>query len=311
MRGSISQPGRAGALWWLDAALLAGLLPLLASCGLVGQHSATQAGARDSIKPTATRASGGPTQTQQAGVSPAPTVQWKLTWDDEFNKPSSLNKWVYETGGDGWSLKQLQYYDASNAAVDGRGDLVITTSTNGHDQQCWYGPCRYSSARMNTLGAFAQAYGRFEARIKVPVKSGIWPAFWMEGADIGQVGWPRCGEIDIVETNGKNPQLVQGFSHAPNNRHHGYFTLPEPLSAGFHVYRVDWTRKGITWFVDGYAYAHLSAYPGWPFDHPFFFILNVAVGGGWPGAPKSSTEFPAHMVVDWVRVYRKVTPKTA
>jgi beta-glucanase (GH16 family) len=237
-------------------------------------------------------------------------VQWKLTWDDEFNKPSSLSSWGYDTGGNGWQLNQLQWYDRTNAETNSHGDLVITASNDGNGHQCWYGPCRYSSVRMTTLGMFSQTYGRFQARIELPVGAGLWPSFWLEGANIEQVGWPRCGEVDIVELNGKNPNLVQGYSHSPHHTHQGYFTLPKSLSSGFHVYGIDWTSKGITWSVDGYAYAHLNAYAGWPFDHPFYIILNLAVGGSWPGSPNSSTSFPAHMLVDWARVYQETAPKS-
>jgi len=245
--------------------------------------------------------------TQQA-TAPA-AGRWKLTWQDEFNQPTSLRKWAFQTGGTGWSLKQLQWYGASNASVDGQGDLVITASKSGQGRQCWYGACRYSSVRMNTLSTFTQAYGRFEARIQVPIAAGLWPAFWLEGANISKVGWPRCGEVDIVESNGQDPDVVQGYAHALHNNHNGYFTLPRPLSAGFHVYGVDWNPQGITWFVDGYRYAHMNAYPGWPFSHPFYIILDLAVGGAWPGPPGASTHFPARMLVDWVRVYRAAPPK--
>jgi beta-glucanase (GH16 family) len=255
----------------------------------------------------ASHASHGPAATHKAQVPS--TARWRLTWHDEFNSPSSLNEWAYSVGGDGWSLKQLQWYDASNAVVDRQGDLVITASKNGQGQQCWYGPCRYSSVRMTTFNKFSQTYGRFEARIRIPTGAGLWPAFWLEGTNIFQVGWPESGEVDIVESNGQHPDLVQGYAHAPTNSHSSFFTLPSPISAGFHVYGVDWSPQGITWFVDGHPYGHMQAYPGWPFNHPFYIILNLAVGGSWPGSPNSSTPFPARMVISWVRVYREVTPK--
>jgi beta-glucanase (GH16 family) len=258
--------------------VLAGACLLVTSCGLI-------------IRPAAA----------------TPQSHWKLTWSDEFNSRAALNRWQYDVGGNGWSLKQLQWYDRSNATVDGQGDLDITAGKGGGGHQCWYGPCKYTSVRMSTYGKFAQTYGIIEARIKVPMARGLWPAFWIEGANVFKVGWPKCGEVDIVETNGQHPDLVQGFAHAPDYKHKAYYRLPQSLSAGYHVYGIKWTAQGISWFVDGHTYSHMSAYRGWPFSKPFYIILNLAVGGNWPGPPGPHTRFPAHMLVDWVRVYRDVT----
>lgn len=119
-----------------------------------------------------------------------------------------------------------------------------------------------------------------------------------------KVGWPACGELDVVEVNGKNPYLVSGYSHGPHKSHEAYLALPEPIAAGFHVYGIEWTPQVIIWTVDGRAYSRLYKYTGWPFDHPFFLLLDLAVGGKWPGSPRAATKFPARMFVDWVRVYR-------
>jgi beta-glucanase (GH16 family) len=150
---------------------------------------------------------------------------------------------------------------------------------------------------MQTQGIFAQAYGKFEARIKIPLGRGIWPAFWMDGAN---------GEIDIIETNSKLANEVHGAAHAPGVEHSASTTWNEPVSARYHTFGVVWTRTGITWTIDGHAYSRMAAYPGWTFNTPFFLILDVAVGGGWPGSPDATTRFPAYLTVDWIRVYRRV-----
>jgi beta-glucanase (GH16 family) len=232
---------------------------------------------------------------------------WILTLADNFDLPSSLKQWNFSVGGNGWSLKQLQWYDKANATVDQNGQLVITASKGGDGNSCWYGPCQYTSTRMSTLGTFSQAYGKFEARIKIPVGQGLWPAFWIEGANVFQVGWPASGEVDIIEKIGQFPYLVQGYAHAPNFQHSGFKKLREPLAAGYHVYGITWTPTGVTWTVDGVAYSHMKAYPGWPFNHPFYIILDLAVGGTWPGTPSPKTHFPAKMYVDWVHVYHYVS----
>jgi beta-glucanase (GH16 family) len=253
---------------------------------------------------------------QGASNTPGPasagkSAKWVLTWSADFGKPGALGKWLYYSGGDGFNLKQLQWYDASNASVDRKGQLVITADHGANGEKCWYGPCDYSSARMETKNTFSQSYGKFEARIKFPPGRGLWPAFWIEGDNVYQVGWPACGEIDIAEPNGKNPYLLLAYAHAPHVSHRAALTLPEPMTSGFHTYAVVWTPKGITWYFDGYAYSHMSAYKGWPFDHRFFIILDLAVGGGYPGSPNASTPFPAKMIVDWVRVYRHAAAKKA
>jgi beta-glucanase (GH16 family) len=240
-----------------------------------------------------------------AAYSGDPGLSWKLTWSDDFTGSSALRDWTFVNGGDGWGNKQLQVYDSRNASLAPGGGLIITAAQNGYGEQCWYGSCTYSSARLDTKGTFAQKYGLFEARIKLPTGRGLWPAFWMEGADIDQVSWPASGEIDIIEVNNKKPDLVEAFAHAPGENYGAYFQLPDSLSAGYHVYGIDWTAKGITWLVDGHAYGHLNAYPGWPFDQPFFLILDLAVGGTWPGSPTGRTTFPAHMGISWIRVYQR------
>jgi beta-glucanase (GH16 family) len=247
---------------------------------------------------------------------------WKLIWSDEFNAPAGSPvdgaKWVFDIGGGGWGNDELQYYTngTPNASMDGNGNLVITAikETLPRKKRCWYGRCQYSSARIRTLGTFKQAYGRFEARIKIPYGQGIWPAFWMLGKNVNKVGWPRCGEIDIMENIGREPSTIHGTIHGPgysgaNGIGTGYDLPAGAFSDDFHVFAVEWEPTAIRWYVDSSLYqtrtpADLPAGAAWVFDHPFFMLLNVAVGGSWPGNPDSSTTFPQRAHVDYVRVYR-------
>ncbi|MBQ0991325.1 family 16 glycosylhydrolase [Micromonospora sp. PSH03] len=237
-----------------------------------------------------------------------------ISWQDEFNSPAGTpvdqNKWRFDTGGGGWGNNERQYYtnSTSNAVHDGQGNLVITARRdNPANYQCHYGRCEYTSARLLTAATFTQTYGRFEARIKVPRGQGIWPAFWMLGTG---GGWPDAGEIDIMENIGREPNTVYGTVHGPGYSGGGGITgsrtLGAPLADTFHTYRVDWEPNVITWYVDGVQYHRVDpARLGgnrWVFDHPFFMILNVAVGGNWPGYPDGSTQFPQQMLVDYVRV---------
>ncbi|MFI7250701.1 ricin-type beta-trefoil lectin domain protein [Micromonospora chalcea] len=251
--------------------------------------------------------------------SPAIAAPGAVTWSDDFNGPAGAapdaSKWRYDIGGGGWGNNELQYYTNStrNAALDGNGNLVITARReNPSGYSCWYGSCQYTSARLLTNGTFAQAYGRFEARIKVPRGQGLWPAFWMLGNDIGTNPWPGSGEIDIMENVGYAPSTVWGTLHGP-----GYSggsgvgastSLPggQALADAFHTFAVDWAPDSITWYLDGVAYSRKTPADiggnRWVFDHPFFMIMNVAVGGNWPGSPDGSTTFPQTMTIDYVRV---------
>jgi len=245
---------------------------------------------------------------------------WKLVWSDEFNAPDGTpvdsSKWVSETGGNGWGNDELEYYTTrpQNSIQEG-GNLVIHATEEKYTGSD--GVTRnYTSARLKTLGKFSRKYGRFEARIRIPRGQGIWPAFWMLGEDIGKLGWPKCGEIDIMENIGKEPALVHGTIHGP-----GYsggqgisapFGLPgDPNFADdFHVYAVEWDKKAIRFYVDDHLYAtrtpaDLPHGTKWVYNHNFFVLLNVAVGGGWPGPPDSSSVFPQTMLVDYVRVYKR------
>jgi len=241
-----------------------------------------------------------------------------LTWSDEFNAaagtPPNSAFWTHDVGGGGWGNNQLEYDTNStrNVAHDGAGNLVITARReNPSNFGCWYGTCTYTSARIKTQGKFNQAYGRFEGRMRIPRGQGLWPAFWMLGNNIGSVGWPTSGEIDIMENIGREPNTVHGTIHGPGYSGGegigGGRTIGAAFADAFHTFTVDWAPDSLTWYVDGVQYLRLG--PGnlggdrWVFDHPFFLILNVAVGGFWPGNPDGSTVFPQTMTIDYVRVY--------
>ena len=254
---------------------------------------------------------------KQAPHSPP---KWVLTWNDEFNArdgtPVDQSKWTQVTGGSGWGNDELEYYTASpRNAHQEHGSLVIEAL-----QEAYTGPDgvtgQYTSARLKTAGKFSQAYGRFEARIKMPRGQGIWPAFWLLGDDISTVKWPTCGEIDIVENLGSEPSIAHGTIHGPGySRQHGIssaYTLPDDhhFSDDFHLFAVEWEPEEIRFYVDENLYAtrrpsDLPAGARWVYDHPFFVILNLAVGGKWPGNPDATTQFPQKMLVDYVRVYRR------
>jgi len=249
---------------------------------------------------------------------------WVLTWSDEFDGPDGSavdpTKWVHDVGGSGWGNQELEYYtDGTKNAVVMGGNLVITATTAGASSyNCSYpssGPCQYTSARLLTQNKFSQQYGRIEARIQIPEGQGLWPAFWMLGADINTSGWPTCGEIDIMENIGKEPSTNNGSLHMPaagtsnDDDLTGTYTLPGNAKLGddFHTYAIEWSAAAIKFYVDDNLYETQTPSTAtgrtWKFDHPFFILLNVAVGGQWPGAPDSTTTFPQTMKVDWVRVY--------
>ena len=252
---------------------------------------------------------------------------WQLTWSDEFTQadgssPNSM-KWGFNTGGGGWGNNELESYTSrtNNARIEG-GQLVIEARKENYTGSD--GIARnYTSARLLTQGKWSWTYGRFEARIKIPRGQGIWPAFWMLGANIGSVNWPTCGEIDILENIGREPTLVHGTIHGPGysggNGIGGPYSLPGGVDFAddFHLYAMEWTTNQIKWFVDGQQYfmvtpANLPNGTTWVFTQPEFLLLNLAVGGNWPGNPDDTTIFPQRMTVDYVRVYNYVsTPPNA
>lgn len=246
--------------------------------------------------------------------------EWHLVWSDEFtgtNGPAvDRAKWGFDIGGKGWGNNELQTYTdrTTNAFVD-NGLLNIKVL-----REKFAGPDNisreYTSARLLTENKFTQRYGRFEARIKVPYGQGIWPAFWMLGDNIRTAGWPRCGEIDIMEYIGREPFKVFGTLHGPGYSGAKGLSATHTLTNGkkvsdeFHTFAVEWEPNVIRFYIDRVLYktrtpADLPISTAWVFDRPFFLILNVAVGGNFPGDPDGTTVFPQLMQVDYVRVYQR------
>jgi beta-glucanase (GH16 family) len=233
-----------------------------------------------------------------------------LVMQDEFDTDGVLNTatWSYNigTGANGWGNNELQYYTdrPENISIE-NGSLKITARKEN------YSGSSYTSARILTKGKFEQKYGRIEARIKLPWGKGIWPAFWMLGANSDTVLWPQSGEIDIMEYLGNKPTQVFGTVHGP-----GYsggsaitktYTLPNNrFDNDFHIFGIEWGENYINYYVDDVLYNQITPKDvkgEWVFNQPFYIILNVAVGGTLPGSPNSDTVFPQTMLVDYVRVY--------
>jgi len=240
---------------------------------------------------------------------------WTLTWSDEFtgqkNQAPDPQKWALDLGQgqEGWGNGEFQTYTnrPENIGLDGNGNLVITALNIP------FGGANFSSARIKTQGLFAQKYGRFEARIKTPYGPGIWPAFWMMGENITQVGWPQCGEIDILELRGQTPNSIIGTLHGPgysggNPVNRFYSLVNGRFDTDFYVYSVEWSEDKVDFFVNDYLYGRITKedVPGeWVYTQPFFMIMNVAVGGNFVGFPTMETPFPQSMTVDYVRVYQQ------
>jgi beta-glucanase (GH16 family) len=257
---------------------------------------------------------------QQTGSPPsARKAGWILTWNDEFNGANGSSpdptKWVVETGGNGWGNDELEYYTARPQNVRQEyGNLVIEAI-----KQRFAGPDgvrrEYTSARLKTEGLFRQRYGRFEARIQIPAGQGVWPAFWLLGDDFSTTTWPNCGEIDIMESVGSEPSSIRGSLHGPGYSESSPLTAVYKLPTGrfsdaFHVFAVEWEPQVVRFYVDDKLYAtktpaDLPPDKRWVYDHPFFVILNLAVGGNWPGSPDDSTVLPQRMLTDYVRVYSR------
>ncbi len=248
-------------------------------------------------------------------VSPTPTPgwqreDWELVWGDEFNGETiSTENWLFNIGGTGWGNNELQYYTdrLENVRVED-GILIIEAR-----QETYLGS-KYTSARIITQYMQSWTYGRVEARMKLPMGRGVWSAFWMLGDDINKVGWPQCGEIDIMENIGE-PDTIYGTLHGPGySRGDGVGSFHKKtgtnLTEDFHVYAIEWKPNEIRWYLDDNIYQILTDadIPGkWVYDHPFFIILNLAIGGNWPGYPDETTIFPQRLYVDYVRVYKDPT----
>ncbi|NQZ78797.1 MAG: glycoside hydrolase family 16 protein [Ekhidna sp.] len=245
-----------------------------------------------------------------------PNRDYSLVWEDNFNGEQgtspSVDNWNFEvgTGQNGWGNNELQYYTnrPENASMDGEGNLVITAIEEAFEGS------GFTSARITTKGKQEFTYGRFEARLKTPFSQGLWPAFWMLGADIDNNVWPGAGEIDVMELRGQAPSEIAGSIHGP-----GYsggdaigedFELTDTrFDTEFHVFAVEWGPNFIDYFVDDNLYQTLTpeSLPEgaeWVFDKNFFLLLNVAVGGNYVGNPNQNSRFPQTMTIDYVRVYQ-------
>jgi len=272
--------------WIVHRAWRLGVLALLAGVPLVAPASA---------------------ETQQS------TTLWTLVWEDEFSGTTvNPGNWTYDLGAGGWGNNELQSYDTASATVQ-NGELRITARKNSDGS--------YSSARLKTQGLRSWTYGRVEARMRLPRGQGIWPAFWMLGTNITTVGWPKCGEIDIMEMIGggeNRDDSVYGTIHWDANGHASTGSSrieladPDIFHDDYYVFAVEWSATNIIWSIDGVETARVSidrtTNPDREeFHAPFFIVLNLAVGGDWPGAPDVSTEFPQVLAVDWVRVYQRAS----
>lgn len=259
--------------------------------------------------------SGGAAGAGGAPVDDAERPGWKLTWRDEFDGPDGsapdATKWTPRVG-QATANKELEYYSGrpENVKLDGNGFLVITAR-----KESFMGS-QYTSARIESDGKFEQAYGRFEARLKIPRGQGIWPAFWIMGNN-PEVGWPMRGELDIMENRGKEPTINVGAMHGPGysgaQDFRGEYVIAEGVWMNFHVFALEWEPNVVRWYVDDNLYetrtpqdlAERGGNLKWVYDHPFYVIMNVAVGGAFPGNPDATTPFPQALIADYVRVYAR------
>jgi len=261
----------------------------------------------DSATPT-------PTPVPPVSVTPTTPATPKLVWSDEFEKAGlpDPTKWAYDIGGNGWGNNELQYYTdkrMENARIE-NGKLVIEARKEDYQSR------KYTSARLLTMGKTTWKYGRVEVMAKLPKGVGTWPAIWMLGENIGTAGWPKCGELDIMEHVGYDEGIVHGTAHTLDYNHtkgtqkEGKVTVKN-VTSEFHLYAIEWTDKEINFFVDEQKYyiVQRSVLGGseaqWPFDQPFFLILNLAVGGNWGGLKGvDDSIWPQRMEVDYVRIYQ-------
>lgn len=280
---------------------------VLSGCGIVSvvKQADLYQSVADDIKPD-------PTSTSDNGFkTPLEKEGWKLIWQDEFTNPAiDTTKWSYEVNGDGGGNNELQYYTASKANSYILDDYLVLKAIKQN-----YKGKYYTSARLRTKDKADWTYGRFDIRAKAPVQQGIWPAIWMLPTDYVYGSWPQSGEIDIMESIGHEPRTVYGTIHFgeiwPKNKNKGdtINIKKGDLFTNFHVFSVEWEPKEIRWYMDDVLFATrkpVEVEPHvWPFDQNFHMLLNLAVGGQWPGNPDEQTEFPKYMYVDYVRVYQK------
>lgn len=259
-----------------------------------------------------------------------PTGTWTQVWSDEFTGPSGARvdttKWRYDTADGcagnncGWGNNEKEYYSSApeNIALNGQGQLLIVARIAPSGLTCYYGPCRYTSAKITTRGKMHVAPGRVAARIKLAAGQGLWPAFWLLGQNIGAVGWPTSGELDVMENRGSAPTITSSAVHGPGYSGNTPFAHAHTLAGGtvaddFHTFAMEWDSLHIRFFVDDSVHYVVSKsdvqnYGKWVFDQPFYLLLNLAIGGHFDGNPQSDSIFPATMLVDYVRVYRRTYP---
>jgi beta-glucanase (GH16 family) len=240
---------------------------------------------------------------------------YTLFWSDEFNlgvgKQANPAVWGYDLGSGGWGNGELETYTNS---LDNSQIVKDPNATDGLalQIQAIKTATGYTSARLISQGKLNAQYGFIEARIRIPSGQGIWPAFWMLGSNIGKVGWPACGESDIMENVGNVPNTNWGSLHAPKYDRTATYSLSgsSVFNSDYHLFQASWTPNNYTFYVDGVPYhnQNINGNAKWPFNETMFFLLNVAVGGNWPGSPDSTTKFPQNMLVDYVRVYHLASP---
>jgi beta-glucanase (GH16 family) len=319
-------PARVGSAGARVPTLLATIAILLGGCTGSGVATSTPSSPASPATPSPSPAvaSATPAITEVPMPTPAPSPKrWNLVWSDEFDEPAGTvpdpAHWRHDLGDGtangipGWGNQELESYGdrPEDVSTDGKGNLAFHIRVADGSETCYYGPCRYTSAKILTKGRFEPLYGRIEARIKVPGGYGLWPAFWLLGNDIEQTPWPACGEIDVMEFVGQRPNEILGTIHGPGYSGSSGFTktlqLGKPVADEFHVFAIEWGPGWISWLLDGVEYHHATpadvAPNRWVFDHPFYLVLNVAVGGNLGGLVSPETTFPQTMLVDYVRIY--------
>ena len=264
--------------------------------------------------------------TSPPDTTTTPKITYTQVWSDEFDGAAGSSvdpaKWSFDLGDGctagicGWGNNEKEYYTnaADNASLDGQGHLAIVARPAVLNTTCYYGPCKYTSAKITTRGKMSAAPGRVEARIRIPKGQGLWPAFWMLGNDFGTVGWPASGELDIMENKGSAPSTSSSAIHGPGYSgntpfaHANTISAPATLADDYHLYAVEWDAVGASFYVDGIMHyqvlrVDIQRYGTSILDKPYYIILNLAVGGNFDGDPKSDSIFPATMLVDYVRVF--------
>lgn len=262
-------------------------------------------------------------------TTPPVTTTWTQVWSDEFDGAAGTRvdgtRWSHDladgcsSGICGWGNNEKEYYTnaTDNISLDGEGHLAIVARVASPGLTCYYGACRYTSAKITTRGKLAAAPGKVEARIKLPAGQGLWPAFWMLGNSFPTVPWPACGELDIMENRGSAPNVSSSAVHGPGYSGNTPFAHATSLSSGtfadaFHTFAVEWNANSVTFSVDGVSHyvvarAQMQEFGASILDQPYFLILNLAVGGNFDGDPRSDAIFPATMLVDYVRVSTATT----